>query len=501
MESRGDSRSQLLARYHDIKSPQPFQWQVPPPTASMAEILPHTRWAQLEDDLAAWRPERRQYRDTLAESTHTEFQEQREGLSARPSVYDGVDEYDPPLRLSSGYMHSAGPFSLDRAPMNEQSFLEWYPKGQATIHFPDEDGDLRSVSGINAWIIEERCPLLAAAFEDSRSGPQLHLEALDETTVWPFLRYLYTGSYALVTASGNQSEDVPTSVLLHCRLYRLADIYDLPELKSQAYVNVLRQCEFGCSSPNVPIDLCAAIRFIYAHLPRQEQLIDAIVNYCVNCYQQHQLGSNADFKELACSLRPFYQALSRNSMGRVTEHETAAAIIQLPFRAPVPDTYASREGHWASRDDVVYHFHASDEPAAPSRKRTHISAITMPRKSALTMALRQKLQKNELEAEEPVTSISGAAAASSNRENPLEAKASEPEAVQSSDDDYDLVARPAAVEVLSTDDESEIAAAAPGRSAKRPVRGTLSTPSRCGANPIAPVEIAGGDSDSDWTVV
>ncbi|EMC92734.1 hypothetical protein BAUCODRAFT_77254, partial [Baudoinia panamericana UAMH 10762] len=199
--------------------------------------------------------------------------------------------------------------------------MDWYPSGSATVSFPGNDGETHYIHKINTWFIEKRCPLLAMAFEDVRSGSQLHLEALTGTTAYPFLRFLYTGSYALTTASGDCFEDVPTSLLLHVQLYRLGVIFDLAELRTQAYVNVLRQCEFGCSSPDKPIDLCAAIRFVYEHLGSHEKLADAIVNYCVACFLRHRLADNADFRNLAYNLRPFHQALCWNSMQREFENE------------------------------------------------------------------------------------------------------------------------------------------------------------------------------------
>ena len=223
-----------------------------------------------------------------------------------------------------GYMDQPSHFSLD-APPTESTFLDSYPKGNATLTYQNDDNTLESIHNVNVTIIQERCPILGIAFESSRSGPQLYLETLTPTTALPFLRFLYTGTYALKSPTGETEdlyEDVPTSVFFHCQLYRLADIYDLPDLKSQAYVNVLRQCEFGCSSPDKPIDLCAAIRFIYQYLREHENLVDAIINYCVSCFLGHHLAQDKEFKKLAYELRPFHQDLCKNSMNREFENES-----------------------------------------------------------------------------------------------------------------------------------------------------------------------------------
>ncbi|EME41695.1 hypothetical protein DOTSEDRAFT_103119, partial [Dothistroma septosporum NZE10] len=199
------------------------------------------------------------------------------------------------------------------------SFLEWYPKGDATITYPDDSEWSQAICGLHTWVIEERSPLIAQAFERSREGQQLHLDCLDPTTALPLVRYLYTGSYA---AAGNQYEDVPTSLLLHCKMYRLGDLYDLLELKQQAHVNVIRQCEFGCSSPSIPIDLCKAIAYAYDYLRDHTGLIENIICYCVSCFLRHRLAEDPGFQGLAYKLRPFHQDLCKESMKRDFEDDS-----------------------------------------------------------------------------------------------------------------------------------------------------------------------------------
>lgn len=243
------------------------------------------------------------------------------------------------------------------------------PPGTDTLTYPGYHQQIASVSGLHAPIIEDRSPLLAAAFEDSRSGRRLHLETLTSNTVMPFLRFLYTGSYAQFGGW----EDVPTSVLLHCKMYWLADLYDLPELKSQAYVNVLRQFEFGCSSPKKPIDLCSAIDFSYKTLAGHETISDAIVQYCVTRCLSHKLHEDPEFKALAFNVRAFHQDLTRVCRERGYEDESSAIIIRLPYKHFAPDTYASLENPpIAGFDDIIHHFHSSDrfdEEATPKARQ------------------------------------------------------------------------------------------------------------------------------------
>lgn len=254
------------------------------------------------------------------------------------------------------------------------------PKQTATIIYYGSDCTLRTLPTVDLEAVSKRCPLLAIAFEESRSGPQLFLETLSSRTADPFVRFLHTGSYAEPSVewnSGGRYEDVPTSVLLHCEMFQLGDIYDLPAMKSQAYVNVLRQCEFGCSSPDKPIDLCPAIRFVYTHLHKQEQLIDALVNYCVACFLCHQLAKDAEFQQLAYELRPFHQDLCKNCMDRGFENETAAYIIQMPFEPHRPETYASTEDRQRF-DDVVFRFHATDDMDTPKKKEKADERLVLP---------------------------------------------------------------------------------------------------------------------------
>lgn len=250
---------------------------------------------------------------------------------------------------------------------------EDYPPGNATLTYPGANGETASITKLNVSLIEKRSPLLAAAFEPYRNGERLNLDTLTEATAMPLVRYLYSGSYA----EADFWEDVPTSVLLHCQMYQLGSIYDLEELKSQAYVNILRQCEFGCSSADKPIDLCAAIRFCYEHFRAAPQVTDSIVHYCVSCFLAHQLGEDAEFQQLAYDLRPFHQDLVKVCRSRGFDDESAMAIIRMPYKPYLPATYASTEHPAIARfEDLIYHFHGDGEeekPQASPPKRQRFS--------------------------------------------------------------------------------------------------------------------------------
>ena len=253
-------------------------------------------------------------------------------------------------RIVSFYPTSTGSTALwpDDLPIGTDALT--YPQGHS-------NHQLGSVTGLHAWIIEARSPLIAAAFESSVSGKRLHLDSLDPGTVLPFVRFLYTGYYAQI----GDWEDVPTSVWLHCRMYYLGHLYDLADLKSQAYVNVLRQCEFGCSSPCMPIDLCPAIDFVYRHLSGHDAISDALVQYCVTRCLSHKLHENAEFRNVAFFVRAFHQDLTKACRDRDYEDESAAIIIQLPYMNYAPATYASTEHPPISRfEDIINHYHSDD---------------------------------------------------------------------------------------------------------------------------------------------
>ncbi|KAM0689173.1 hypothetical protein Q7P36_011250 [Cladosporium allicinum] len=267
-------------------------------------------------------------------------------------------------RIVSFYPTSTGSTALwpDDLPIGTDALT--YPQGHS-------NHQLGSVTGLHAWIIEARSPLIAAAFESSVSGKRLHLDSLDPGTVLPFVRFLYTGYYAQI----GDWEDVPTSVWMHCRMYYLGHLYDLADLKSQAYVNVLRQCEFGCSSPCMPIDLCQAIDFVYRHLSGHDAISDALVQYCVTRCLSHKLHENAEFRNVAFFVRAFHQDLTKACRDRDYEDESAAIIIQLPYMNYAPATYASTEHPPISRfEDIIHHYHSNDRfDNIPPKKRQRVT--------------------------------------------------------------------------------------------------------------------------------
>jgi hypothetical protein len=196
------------------------------------------------------------------------------------------------------------------------SSLDWYGDGDVVLTYFNSNEGLERVLGARRFMIQARSPALGQAIERSRSGFHLHLDALTSLTAEPFLQYLLTEQYSLAASVEELSEDVPTSLLIHCQLYRLGDIYDMSSLRSLAYLNIIRQCEFGCSSPHKPVDLCAAIEYVYAEMPQSSNIIDTIVSYCVSCYFRHNLRGDTEFRRISHNFHPFQRDLCKNGMGR-----------------------------------------------------------------------------------------------------------------------------------------------------------------------------------------
>lgn len=202
------------------------------------------------------------------------------------------------------------------------------PNGNAVLTYADSLGSLCRIENLHLDIIEQRSPLIAAAFEASNRQHCLHLDALTPISARPFVRYIYLGSYAEVEA---QYEDVPSSLLLHCQLHFLGALFDMHELQDQALVNVIRQCEFACFSPDQPIDLCVAIRFCHEHIDYCRRPLENIVAYCIERFSAHRLGEDSVFLELAYSHKRFHNDLARALVDRNYKDESAFDIIRLPF--------------------------------------------------------------------------------------------------------------------------------------------------------------------------
>jgi hypothetical protein len=196
--------------------------------------------------------------------------------------------------------------------MADFEFLKVFEPGSATLIVLLPDCTVSRIPNLNPAIINIKCPLLGYAFDDGPNGDlQATIEATSPAVVAAFLRYIYTDDYP-----PPQEDDGPFSLLIHAEIYKLALNYDVPMLQVLAQSCFFRETELSCSVPYPPIDLCAAIRFIYEDRDCFQSFIDTLVNYCVTCFKYHGLGSNSEFRRVAFETPEFHKGLFQTNLGR-----------------------------------------------------------------------------------------------------------------------------------------------------------------------------------------
>ena len=217
------------------------------------------------------------------------------------------------------------------------------PIGDAELTVLLSNGTSETIDNISIQQLDERCPLLALAFEPSRNRFSHSIEDTTPSAVASVLRYAYLGHYIPPNLEG-----FAKSFLLHLHIYHLATMYDIAELADQAATEIMLECEISCSSPLPPIDLVPAIEFLYSKLFEHARLRETIVNYCISCFLYHGLHQEPEFRRVAYSLRPFQKDLCRTNMERgfadegnlkhssfgptsLTLAVAAFEIISLPF--------------------------------------------------------------------------------------------------------------------------------------------------------------------------
>ncbi|KAI9686929.1 MAG: hypothetical protein M1822_002682 [Bathelium mastoideum] len=230
--------------------------------------------------------------------------------------------------------------------MDNLDFLGGWPMGSASLTITLPDGVVSTIDGINLDKIQERCPLLAMAFEPGPHGPKYSMEVASLPVVASFLRFLYLGDYHPPDQWGSP-EEYPL-LLLHAQLFQLGKNYDVPQLCAETRLGINTGIEESLSYPVPPPGLCEAIRFLYNKLPDQRNLINDILHYCVSGFAQHKLGTNAEFRRLAYELAPFHKDLVKMNHEHGFQDEGAMDIVQLPS--------GKTEPRHEDFSDVVYEF-------------------------------------------------------------------------------------------------------------------------------------------------
>ena len=134
----------------------------------------------------------------------------------------------------------------------------------------------------------------------------------------------------------------------------------------------------------------------------------------------------------------------------------AAAIIQMPFAPYVPETYASREDKESPRiKDVVFHFHSHDDFDTPKEVKKSMEPVsTRVVESAITLALRTKREYEAVVQHESEEDSHQPEVGRKRRALSFEHSARGSQE-SNSDGEYELVPRPAPVQVLDSDSESD----------------------------------------------
>jgi hypothetical protein len=214
-----------------------------------------------------------------------------------------------PFPTFAGYNPVQSPVAMDNL-----DFLKLSPgNASLTVILPDEV--TVTISDLDPNVISQQCPLLAVSFEAGLSGePKASIEVPSLIVAICFLRFCYTGSYMPNWDSIEDNSNC--ALLIHAQLCHIGEIFDAPGLQAMAHFNVIRETELSCCRPSAPSDLITSIRYIFDNLSSQKGLIDTVINYCVNCFQYHRLGSNVEFRKMAYELQEFTRELSRVNMKR-----------------------------------------------------------------------------------------------------------------------------------------------------------------------------------------
>lgn len=216
--------------------------------------------------------------------------------------------------------------------MDDLTFLDLVSEscgGKATLKVVLADSQVVQISDrVSPFRFLDRCALLYHAFElDFLGRLQASFEAPSVSSAIALVRYCYTNNYL------PECDDAASApLLLHAHTYRLAEIFDIPELELLAHGNLACQMDFACSRPTPPEDLLETIRFVYQNFgdaqPRlQNCLINTLCNYCISTFLYHKLGGKKGFMNLVCEIPEFGQDLCITNMDRNFEDDCKWALV------------------------------------------------------------------------------------------------------------------------------------------------------------------------------
>lgn len=185
----------------------------------------------------------------------------------------------------------------------------------------------------------------------------------------------------------------------------------------------------------------------------------------------------------------------------------AGAIVQMPFKPYIPETYASRDDPATAQFDDVFHFHSNDDIDNSPKKRKRLEGLAKD-DDQITIPLRPRQECIDLKEDERglqdedykfgskrrASSVAGPSAPTRSGLTQL-LSTQDPGAL--SDTEYEIVEGPGPVEEASDSDSDSSTLV----SVKHEELDLHTLPLRTRAGPARVVTASESDSESEWTLV
>ena len=212
--------------------------------------------------------------------------------------------------------------------MDDLTFLDEADAGKISVTGAN---GLVSIGDLHEGYFEESAPFLlsSVALKDDDAAVIRFKNGESRIAIISLLRYIYLKDYRLSASLIDQ----PCSILLHLQMYKMSQLYGMPDLEDQAKRYLFCELEYACSVKMMAIDCCNAIRFLYLELDHEQDLKALIGHYCVQNFAYHNLGESEAFRQTVYEAPTFHQLLLRLSMEQGFEADGADKIMRLPICA------------------------------------------------------------------------------------------------------------------------------------------------------------------------
>lgn len=245
--------------------------------------------------------------------------------------------------------------------MDDLKFLTDSPSGGATLLVQPIDVPEKIICRLNFNLIEEACPTLADRFHDMGDGFSAYtMKDTTATAAICLLRYIYLGDYMICEAA----VDTPIPPLLHLQVFRLAEIWSLPDLQQlvQTYLSMETDPTYGIGYH--PVDLCDGLRYLYVELLNHVGIRKILADYCVANFVNDGLKSSEIFRQTVFECSALLQDLCRANMDNGFSDPSALEIMQLPVcQHPIHDDKSIDPASL----NFVCGFHTEEQPVTPEQ--------------------------------------------------------------------------------------------------------------------------------------